>query len=100
MLRFLIAAVVYPAARYYSNVGVFSDNEIVVYKVVKSGFAYNDRNMDNLVFCAGLYDYIDTRIICFGLYIYIFRNMPVGMLTVLSDIVSALRFAVHIRYYL
>ena len=96
MVGVLTAAVIDAAAGDYHDVRIVADEEVVVYDVLQSALAHDDRDVDALVLRSGLYAYVDARLILFRGDLNVCRGAAPGGRAVCTDIVGSLRHLVQV----
>ena len=87
MLRFVIAAVVDTAACDDSDIGIFTDIEVVVYKIIDTALGDDDRDHDDFVFRARFDDDIDTGFVRFPFDLDVLRRITAAAAAVGTDII-------------
>ena len=90
MLCLVAADIVNAAAGNDQNIGVLADIEIVVNKIRHARFGQKYRDIDALVFGAGLDIDVDAGVVRFGHDFNVLGTAATGCLTVGTDIIGSL----------
>ena len=98
VLRQIGPAVVYAASRDDDDIGVLSDEEVVVDHFRDPALAEHDRDMTRLVLRAGLDVDVDARLVSLGFYSNVLGGIAAGALTVQSDVVCPVGDLMQICY--